>query len=113
MSIHATAEIGQYDEMNAASIKSYVYILCNKCRNVVYAGSTDDLKRRVYFHKKRLIPGFTKKYSVDQLVYFELFDRGVEARGRKKQIKGYRREKKNSLIRIMNPDWEDLYVSLR
>ena len=100
--------------MSSTRLKSYVYILSNKGKNVVYVGSTDDLKKRIYFHKKRLIAGFTKKYNVDQLVYFEAFDTAVEAIGREKQIKGYRREKKNLLIRNMNPEWENLYeVSLR
>lgn len=100
--------------MSTIDLKSYVYILCNKRRNVVYVGSTGDLKKRVYFHKKRLISGFTKKYNVDQLVYFEVFDTAIEAMVREKQLKGYRREKKNLLIWNMNPEWEDLYeVSLR
>jgi putative endonuclease len=67
-------------------------------------------------HKRRLISGFTKKYNVDQLVYFEILTTANEAMGREKQIKGYRLEKKNLLIRNMNPEWgwEDLYeVSLR
>ena len=61
----------KYDEMsNKAETKSYVYILCNKRRNIVYVGSTDDLKKRVYFHKKRLIPGFTRKYNIDTACVF-------------------------------------------
>lgn len=98
--------------MCMAGIKSYIYILCNKHRNVVYVGSTDDLKKRIYFHKKRLIPGFTKKYNVDQLVYFESYDTALEAMKRERQIKGYRREKEDALIRGLNPAWEDLYVSV-
>jgi putative endonuclease len=100
--------------MGSTGLKSYVYILSNKGKNVVYVGSTDDLKKRIYFHKKRLISGFTKKYNVDRLVYFEAFETSGEAVGREKQIKGYRREKKNLLIENMNPEWKDLYeVSLR
>ena len=95
--------------MSSTRLKSYVYILSNKGKNVVYVGSTDDLKKRIYFHKKRLIAGFTKKYNVDQLVYFEAFDTAVEAIGREKQIKGYRREKKSLLIGNMNPEWKDFY----
>lgn len=91
--------------MKMNDTKSYVYILSNRHRNVVYVGSTDDLKKRVYFHKNRLIPGFTKKYNVDQLVYFEQFNSTEDALIREKQIKGYRREKKNQLIEKMNPDW--------
>ncbi len=89
--------------MSTIDLKSYVYILSNKRRDVVYVGSTGDLKKRVYFHKKRLISGFTKKYNVDQLVNFEVFDTAIEAMVREKQLKGYRREKKNLLIWNMNP----------
>ena len=100
--------------MSTIDLKSYVYILSTKGRNVVYVGSTGDLRKRVYFHKKRLISGFTRKYNVDRLVYFEAFETSGEAVGREKQIKGYRREKKNLLIENMNPEWKDLYeVSLR
>jgi len=70
--------------MSTIDLKSYVYILSNKRRDVVYVGSTGDLKKRVYFHKKRLISGFTKKYNVDQLVYFEVFETAIEAMVREK-----------------------------
>lgn len=95
--------------MNVVIGKFYVYLLCNRNRNVVYIGCTGDLKKRIYFHKKQLIPGFTKKYNVDQLVYFEEFCTIEESLARKKQIKSYRREKKNQLIQKMNPTWVDLY----
>ena len=98
--------------MGTIGLKSYVYILSNKRRNVVYVGSTDDLKKRVYFHKKRLISGFTKKYNVDQLVYFEIFATANEAKEREKQIKEYRREKKNLLIRNMNPECHCLFYAI-
>ena len=75
----------------------------------VYVGSTDDLKKRVYFHKKRLIPGFTKKYNIDQLVYFENFDSKLESVRREKQIKGYKRVKKNALVQYVDLEWVDLY----
>ena len=102
-----------YAGMNAINQKSYVYILSNKGGNVIYIGSTDDLKKRIYFHKNRLIAGFTKKYNVDKLVYFEEHDSTEEAFIREKQIKGYRREKKNNLIEKMNSTWADLYKTLR
>jgi len=98
--------------MNLTHDKSFTYILCNRHRNVLYVGSTDNLKKRIYFHKKRLVEGFTKKYNVDQLVYFEAYDSIAIALTREKQIKGYRREKKINLIQQMNPDWQDLYQTL-
>lgn len=92
--------------------KFYVYILVNRHRNVIYVGSTNELRKRVYFHKKRLLPGFTKKYNVDCLVYFEVFSSEHQAFAREKQIKGYRREKKNLLVEARNPMWADIYESL-
>ncbi|MFH2013757.1 MAG: GIY-YIG nuclease family protein [Patescibacteria group bacterium] len=88
--------------------KFYIYILCNKNRNVVYVGQTSDLKKRIYFHKKKLISGFSKKYNVDRLVYYEVFSTIEEARAREIQVKKYRREKKNLLIQKLNLDWNDL-----
>lgn len=99
--------------MNAVIFKSYVYILCNHNKNVVYVGCTDDLRKRVYFHKNRLIPGFTKKYNVDCLIYFEVFANTNLALLREKQIKKYRRDKKNKLIQEFNPEWIDLYDHFR
>lgn len=99
--------------MSADNSKSYVYILCNKHRNVVYVGCTDDLKKRIYFHRKRLISGFTKKYNVDRLIYFEEHASLDEALKREAQVKKYRREKKNQLVQKMNPAWADLYEQLR
>lgn len=95
--------------MSLVTEKFYVYILCNFHKNVIYIGQTSDLKKRIYFHKKRLIEGFTKKYNVDQLVYYEEFNTLDEAISRENQIKKYRREKKNNLVFKRNPDWEDLY----
>ena len=98
--------------MEVIAAKSYVYILCNRHRNVVYVGCTDQLRKRIYFHKKRLIPGFTRRYNVDQLVYYEELDTLENALSREKQIKGYKREKKNLLIHRMNPRWADLFERL-
>jgi putative endonuclease len=88
-----------------------VYILCNCHRNVLYVGATDDLRKRIYFHKKRLIGGFTKKYNVDRLVYYESFEDSEQALEREKKLKRYKREKKIQLIEKFNPDWNDLYES--
>jgi putative endonuclease len=90
----------------------YVYILSNKYNNVLYVGITNDLIRRVYEHKNKLVEGFTEKYNVDKLVYYELFNDPINAITREKQLKGYSRKKKVELINSFNPEWEDLYESL-
>ncbi len=90
----------------------YVYILTNKLNTVLYAGVTNDLKKRVYEHKHKFIDGFTKKYNVNKLVYYEVFEDIVQAISREKQIKGWLRRKKIELINSMNPDWKDLYEDL-
>ena len=87
----------------------YIYILANKTNQVIYIGVTNNLKRRVYEHKNALIDGFTKKYHVDKLVYNECFSNIKDALKREKQLKSWRREKKNILINQMNPYWNDLY----
>jgi len=92
--------------------KTYVYILTNQHGNVMYVGCTDDLKKRMYFHKNRLIEGFTKKYNVHKLVYFEAHDRPDLAYTREVQVKKYRREKKDHLVDKMNPKWIDLSIDL-
>jgi len=90
----------------------YVYILSNKYNNVLYVGITNDLIRRVYEHKNKLVDGFTEKYNVDKLVYYELFNDPINAITREKQLKGYSRKKKVELITSFNPEWEDLYETL-
>lgn len=87
---------------------SYVYMLTNERKNVLYLGSTLDLKRRMYFHKRRLVSGFTKKYNVDCLVYYETHPCLESAESREKQLKGKTRAKKNALVESMNPSWSDL-----
>lgn len=86
----------------------YVYLLTNKNHNVMYVGVTNNLLRRVYEHKCHLIDGFTKKYNVTQLVYFEETNDINAALAREKQIKKWRREKKNNLVSTINPEWQDL-----
>jgi putative endonuclease len=90
----------------------YVYILANKTGSVLYTGVTRDLKRRIYEHKEKLIPGFTSRYSVDRLVYFEVSDEALPAFEREKAIKDGSRKRKLALINGMNPDWHDLYEEL-
>ncbi len=88
----------------------YVYILTTRNNTVLYTGVTNDLKRRVFEHKSGLNEGFTKKYHVHKLIYFEIFDYVELAIAREKQIKGYSREKKIKLIEAMNPEWKELEV---
>jgi len=90
----------------------YVYIMTNKINTVLYTGVTSDLSKRVYQHKCRLQNGFTKKYNVVKLVYFEIYDEIYMALAREKQIKAGSRQKKLDLIASMNPAWRDLYHEL-
>jgi len=85
----------------------YVYIVTNKS-DTLYIGVTNNLYRRLYEHKKKLIPGFTKKYNIDKLIYYEVFDDPETAIRREKEIKGWIRKKKINLIKIMNPNFEEL-----
>ena len=87
----------------------YVYLLTNKNNTVIYTGVTNNLKRRVYEHKEKLIDGFTKKYNVNKLVYFEATNDINSAIRREKQIKAGSRQKKIDLINSTNKDWKDLY----
>ena len=88
--------------------KGYVYILFNKPNGTLYTGVTANLEKRIYEHKTKIIEGFTNKYKVDKLGYYEIHDSILSARERENQIKGGSRKKKLELIREMNPKWEDL-----
>jgi len=90
----------------------YIYIITNKRNTVLYTGVTNDLKKRIYEHKTKLIDGFTKKYNVSKLVYYEVFSDIYNAIAREKQIKGGSRKRKIHLIDSMNSDWRDLYEEL-
>jgi len=90
----------------------YVYVMTNKNNTVLYTGVTNDLIRRVYEHKQKLINGFTRKYNVTKLVYFEVFRDIKNAIMREKQIKAGSRSKKIELINRINSKWNDLYDSL-
>ncbi len=85
----------------------FVYIMSNKSRTL-YTGVTNDLIRRVFEHKNKLTDGFTKKYNLNQLVWYEVADEPESAITREKQIKGWLRQRKISLIEEMNPEWDDL-----
>ncbi len=90
----------------------YVYLLASQPQGTLYAGMTDDLVRRVWEHKIKAVPGFTAKYGVDRLVWFEIHETLEGALRREKQIKEWRRAWKISLIEKNNPYWIDLYQSL-
>jgi putative endonuclease len=90
----------------------YVYMLASKRNGTLYTGVTNDLIRRVYEHKNKLIKGFTKKYNVHQLVYYEVASDIESAINREKQLKNWRRKWKLALIEKANPTWEDLYNHL-
>ncbi len=90
----------------------YVYILTNKTNKVLYTGVTSNLIKRVYEHKHKLVDGFTKKYNVNKLVYYDYSEDVYGAIQREKQIKGKLRKKKIEMIESMNPDWKDLYLEL-
>jgi putative endonuclease len=86
----------------------YVYIITNWNNKVMYIGITNNLIRRVYEHKNKLVKGFTEKYNVNKLVYFEETGDVIAAIAREKEIKKWRREKKDQLVNRMNPTWKDL-----
>ena len=86
----------------------YVYILTNWNDHVMYVGVTNDLQRRLYEHKNGLADGFTKKYHVHKLVYYEYTHDVYEAITREKQLKGWIRKRKNELVAAVNPEWRDL-----
>jgi len=89
-----------------------VYILSNTRRGVLYVGVTNDLSRRAFEHKSRLVPGFTTKYGVVLLEYFEEYASIVEARAREANLKRWRRAWKIALVETLNPHWRDLAVDL-
>ncbi len=89
-----------------------VYILTNKRNTVFYIGVTGDLIKRVWQHREKLVEGFTRKYNIDKLVYYEVFDSIQEAIKREKQLKNWRREWKLDLIKSQNPKMRDLYPEI-
>ncbi len=91
---------------------SYVYILTNKKNGVLYVGVTTNLLRRIWSHKEKLEDGFTKKFNVQNLVYYETHGSVVDAIKREKQLKKWKREWKIKLIEKENPEWNDLYEEL-
>jgi len=83
-------------------------MMANWNNKVLYTGITNNLERRVYEHKNKLVKGFTAKYNINKLVYFDFTDDAIVAISREKQIKGWSRQKKNELVENDNPEWKDL-----
>jgi putative endonuclease len=90
----------------------YVYILASGVGGTLYVGVSNDLIRRVYTHREKVVDGFTKKYDVDRLVYFEVFDDIENAIVREKRLKKWNRAWKVRLIEQDNPNWDDLYPEI-
>ncbi|MCK9225575.1 MAG: GIY-YIG nuclease family protein [Candidatus Muirbacterium halophilum] len=90
----------------------YIYILTNQSNNIFYVGVTSDLIKRVYEHKNKLVKGFTEKYNVYKLVYFELHSDINEAILKEKRLKKWKRKYKIKLIEKLNPKWIDLYYDI-
>jgi len=92
--------------------KYCVYILTNKNNTTLYTGVTSNLVQRIYQHKEKLVEGFSKKYNLMKLVYYECAVEVISAIEREKQIKAGSRKKKIQLVNAMNPEWKDLYFDL-
>ncbi len=86
----------------------YIYILSNYSNSTIYIGVTNNLVKRLYQHQNKLIDGFTSKYNINKLVYYEIYQNIDYAINREKQLKGWSRAKKNALIETLNPTWKDL-----
>jgi putative endonuclease len=95
-----------------ANKQYYIYVLTTAKNTALYTGITDDLIRRIYEHKNNTAGGFTKRYQVHKLVYYEAGGDVLKAIEREKQIKSWRRQKKLDMITKHNPDWHDLYYEL-
>jgi putative endonuclease len=90
----------------------YVYILASRRDGAIYIGVTNDIVRRVYEHRIKAVPGFTSKYNITRLVWFEIYDDPISAISREKELKKWKRDWKVQLIEKDNPEWNDLYESI-
>ncbi len=90
----------------------YVYLLASDKYGTLYLGVTNDIVRRIFEHKSKTVAGFTKRYAVDKLVWFEIYDDALTAIAREKELKKWRREWKIKLIEEKNPQWIDLYPEI-
>jgi putative endonuclease len=93
-------------------VSAWFYILASRRNGTLYHGSTLDLGKRIWEHKNRLTPGFTSRYGVTSLVYYEFYDLLKDARAREYSVKRWRRTWKLEMIETMNPEWRDLYYDL-
>jgi len=90
----------------------YVYILASRKDGATYIGVTNDIVRRIYEHRTKAVPGFTSKYNITRLVWFETYDDPISAISREKELKKWKRVWKTQLIEATNPRWDDLYESI-
>jgi len=108
----ASSPFGERSNLIIFNMKNYyIYIITNYNNTVLYTGVTNDLERRIQEHKNKIIPGFSNKYNLNKIVYYEQFSDIENAISREKQIKGGSRGKKIGLINNMNPKWEDLSIA--
>ncbi len=105
-SFHSVSDTGEVMK------QGYTYILANKPNGTLYIGVTSDIERRIWEHKTKTRPGFSKKYGTDRLVYLETYDRIDDAIRREKQLKHWNRKWKLALIEGQNPHWKDLAATL-
>ena len=101
-----------FNQKTAMQKECYIYIMTNKRNTVLYTGVTNDLIRRIYEHKSKIVESFTKRYNVNKLVYYEMYEDISQAIAREKQIKAGSRQKKINLINSINPEWKDLYLEI-
>jgi putative endonuclease len=90
----------------------YVYILASRKDGAIYIGVTNDIVRRIYDHRTKAVPGFTSRYNITRLVWFEIYDDPASAISREKELKKWKRSWKTQLIEAKNPLWNDLYESI-
>jgi len=110
MTVHSPLDLDKIHLMNEKQY--YVYFMASRNNNALYVGFTSDLIRRVYEHKSHFVEGFSKQYNTVKLVYYEVCGEALSAIEREKQIKNFRREKKNKLVNAFNPEWNDLYEQI-
>ena len=112
MTIHRHPELDSGSNLKQRSdrkMSAYVYIMTNKTNSTLYIGVTSDLVKRVYEHKESLVDGFSKRYNLKKLVYYEVHDKIYEAIKREKQLKSWKRDWKDKLVADFNSNWIDLY----